>query len=100
MKLASSENEEDTDTAKKVGDILRSSSARKIVDQVTDKQLSFSEMRKNLKMTSGRLNYHLLKLRSAGILKRTRGERYALTRLGMKVSNIVRRTLKELEQSS
>jgi len=100
MKLSPRKNEEDSDTAKKVGNILRSSSATDIVGEIQDKDRSFSELQKDLKMTSGRLNYHLLKLRTAGILKKTRGERYALTKLGNKVSEIVRRTLKEAQQGS
>lgn len=100
IRLVSKGNEKDNETVRKIGDILRSPSATGIVKELKNSDRSFSKLKKNLDMSSGRLNYHLLKLRSAGILKKTRGERYALTTLGRKVSEIVRRTLKEAEELS
>jgi len=95
--LVSKENEKDSETVRKVGDVLRSPPATGVIRELKNSTKSFSQLKKNLSMSSGSLNYHLLKLRSAGILKKTQGERYTLTTLGQKVSEIVRRTLKEVK---
>ena len=69
------------------GFILSSDSEVDIVKSLVDKDKRFSELQDELKMTSGRLNYHLLRMRSFGILSRKRSRRgYTLSKRGRRIA--------------
>ncbi len=70
-----------------VGFILSSDSETDIVKSLVNKDKRFSDLQKELKMTSGRLNYHLLRMRSFGILSRKRSRRgYTLSKRGRRIA--------------
>jgi len=57
--------------------------------------LSFSEIMKELNLSSGKLNFHLRKLRDSGLVRASEGGAYELTELG----KWVLATLRELERA-
>lgn len=68
------------------GKILSSKSETDIVSTVASGgRKRFSELQEELNMTSGRLNYHLIRLRALGILSRGH-EGYSLTQKGKKIA--------------
>jgi DNA-binding HxlR family transcriptional regulator len=83
---------------KAVGEVLSSPPKVGIVNEVEDQPKSFSELQKKLKMTSGNLNYHLLRLTSAGLLTKDTENRYAITPLGRDVDEVVKKALKASEE--
>jgi predicted transcriptional regulator len=69
------------------GFILSSESETDIVRSLMKGEKRFSDLQKELSMTSGRLNYHLLRMRSFGILSRKRqGIGYELSKKGKKIA--------------
>jgi len=85
---AVTDQENDEISERKIaGFILSSESAMAIVKSLTRADRRFSDLQKELQMTSGRLNYHLLRMRSFGILSRRRSrEGYGLTKKGKRVA--------------
>ncbi len=64
-----------------------------------DKPSSFSELQKALKMESGNLNYHLIRMQSRGIITKSDDERkYALDAEGHEVAQVLKRFLKAEKQ--
>jgi DNA-binding HxlR family transcriptional regulator len=77
-----------------VGEVLSSPPKVGIVNEVDVQPKTFSELQKKLKMSSGNLNYHLLRLTSAGLLTKDPENRYAITPLGRDVDKVVKSALK------
>jgi predicted transcriptional regulator len=67
------------------GIILSSQAETDIVRSLTIRGKRFSELQKELGMTSGRLNYHLIRLRAVGILTQ-RDKHYVLSAKGEKIA--------------
>lgn len=82
------DEKDDEATERKVaGFILSSDSAVAIVKSLVKVDKRFSDLQQELEMTSGRLNYHLLRMRSFGILSRKRPRRgYTLSKKGKKIA--------------
>lgn len=77
----------DNDEERLAGFILSSSSESEIVRSLMKGDKRFSDLQKELTMTSGRLNYHLLRMRSLGILTRSQSRSgYTLSKEGKKVA--------------
>jgi len=69
------------------GFILSSDSETEILRSLINGERRFSDLQKELGMTSGRLNYHLLRMRSFGILSRKRqGIGYELSKKGKRIA--------------
>lgn len=69
------------------GFILSSESGTAIMRSLMQGDKRFSDLQKVLKMTSGRLNYHLLRMRSFGLLSRKRSRSgYTLSKKGKKLA--------------
>jgi len=68
------------------GFILSSHSESDIVRSLIEGDKRFSDLQKGLKMSSGRLNYHLLRMKSLGILQRSRSRGYTLSKKGKKMA--------------
>ncbi len=80
-------SESDNAEERKVAGMILSSDSETSIMKIlirTDKK--FSELQKELRMTSGRLNYHLLKMKSVGLLSRSGPKRYTLTQTGKRVA--------------
>jgi DNA-binding HxlR family transcriptional regulator len=80
--------------SKVVGKVLSSPLQTEIIVDISNAPLSFSELQKKLEMTSGNLNYHLLRLGSAGLLSKDPQNRYSITPLGRDIAKIVRTAIK------
>ena len=72
-----------------LGMILRSTPKRKIMMLVALEDRRFTELLDSLETTSGNLNYHLLRLRSAGLLTK-RQQRYTLTTKGRRITEKIK----------
>jgi len=83
---------------KPIGEVLSSPSKLGIVLSLKRGQKSFTEIQRELDMTSGNLNYFLIRLKSDGILDRTDEEKYALTSGGKTIADLVTDVLKESEK--
>jgi predicted transcriptional regulator len=68
------------------GVIFRSESETKIIRSLTKTEKRFSQLQKELKMTTGNLNYHLLKLKSTGLVMKEGKTGYALSEAGRKIA--------------
>ena len=66
---------------KAAGEVLSSNCRTEVVKRLADKDLGFEQLRRELNATSGNLAYHLMRLRSVGLLTR-RQSRYCLTDAG------------------
>ena len=85
---------------KSTGDILSSPPKAGIINQIEQRPATFSDLQKKLGLSSGNLNYHLLKLDSAGLLTKDAEDKYAITPLGRDVAKTVKKVLeasKEIE---
>jgi len=79
---------------KSIGDILSSPPKAGIIAEVEQKPTTFSKLQKKLGLSSGNLNYHLLRLESAGLLAKDAEDKYAITPLGQDMSKVIKQVLK------
>jgi predicted transcriptional regulator len=78
--------------AKILGMVLSSDAQRNLLLILETENKGFSELMHKLKMTSGNLNYHLLRLQNAGLLI-TKQQRYTLTGRGLRIAKKVEKAL-------
>ncbi len=79
------------ETTKATGDVLRSGRKLAIIRALDESEKSFSDLLKQLRMTSGNLNYHLLTLHRDNLLFTVSSGKYSLTPTGHEVADIIRR---------
>lgn len=77
------------ETFENLGMILSSRPKRRIMQLLSLEDRRFTDLLSALETTSGNLNYHLLRLRSAGLLT-TRKQRYSLTTAGQKIAEKIK----------
>jgi predicted transcriptional regulator len=77
---------DDNDEERVAGFILSSRSESDIVRLLIKGDKRFSDLQKELKMSSGRLNYHLLRMKSLGILQRAHTRGYTLSKKGKRIA--------------
>jgi len=86
LKLAEEKKKEKTKNEKRLaGIILSSTSETELVERLVEGEKRFSELKDTLDWSSGRLHYHILRLRANGIVSR-RPSGYGLTEKGKKIA--------------
>jgi len=68
------------------GIIFRSASEMELVRSLAKNQKRFSQLQKELGMSTGNLNYHLVKLKSEGLVAKS-GRDYLLSNVGQAIYN-------------
>jgi predicted transcriptional regulator len=84
--LSNEENQNDkADEKRLAGMVLSSKSETELVENLIESEKRFSELKERLDWTSGRLHYHILRLRASGFV--AQGPKgYHLTEKGKKIA--------------
>jgi len=83
--MAKEDNEGEKDMESLGGMVLSSKVRRRILRSLLERERRFSDLLQKTQTTHGNLNYHLISMRSVGLLMKQRNV-YALSRLGKKVA--------------
>jgi len=74
----------ENDERRLAGIVFRSRSEMELIRKLARSKKRFSQLQKELNMTTGNLNYHLVKLKSEGLVIRS-DEGYGLSDIGRKI---------------
>lgn len=87
--MGGNEKMSEEESFENLGMILSSPPKRRIMMLLSLEDRRFTDLLDALETTSGNLNYHLLRLRSAGLLSK-RQQRYRLTTSGRKIAEKIK----------